>query len=920
MKIKFFTILWLACLTLAAAKYPPNLQWREINRGAITIIFPAECRQQAETALARAESAYEKLAAFWHEQPRGRIRIVLDDSTDQANGFATFFPFNLVGVNLSEPPPDSQLAANRSWLDLVLTHELTHIFNLNSAAKPFLMLRRVFGSQPALYPAVQLPPWVIEGLAVYGESRFTEDGRLNRPPYALMLGAARSDSLFPDWRRLGGMPAAWPGPTAKYLFGAGFMQFLADKYGAASLRQYLLQATSRLILLSSSRDFERTFGEPLGKLWEEYRAFPLETTGGDVFGPDPEPLTNNGFSNQYPCLLGSDRLAYYHRDYQDRGTVEMLDLQSRQSQVLFKMDLVNGLNFAEKENKIFLSAPEYFHAFNDFSDLYEFDMNTRRLKRLSRGQRLSQPVKKENSDEIYCVQRRGGCYYLVIFDIGKQTVKTISQAFAGLSQLNLSPDQNYLAAAAKPDGGPWGIGVFRSSGEICAFITVPGTNCSQPRWIDNLRFNYIQAGTRTTYLADYSIADNSGSFLDDPRLNGLQQFALSADGRTAFFTFHNGRGLEIARVKPGDLDFFTEQKLSVQPEIPERKPATPEIPSRPYRFWRDLLPRYWTPAWRMGGDEFQAGILTGGQDALGVHSYSLEGYYGFSSRRANFLFRYVYDGLFPSLSLAYAGNSDFYSEDDYTQRSQELKLASLWPLRVRRRSQLYGYADLHLERRAIIDDWGTFEFPGSYNGFRLGLSFNSAREYYDSVSQSDGVRLATQMSVHPAGMGNKWASRSIQVDLRHYIPLFRPGVLAWRLAAARSWDTGYIVYDMGGREIGNGLGNDHPFRLLRGFDLGSFIGDRGWQFNLEYRLPLCKIEKAVLPAVSIDRLWLAPFFDMGRLSSGNYSHPIAYAVGGEAVLRLVFGGAAAYDLAFGAAYGFGPEKRWQIYLRSGKSF
>ncbi|MCJ7524346.1 MAG: hypothetical protein MUP71_03880, partial [Candidatus Aminicenantes bacterium] len=254
MKIKFFTILWLACLTLAAAKYPPNLQWREINRGAITIIFPAECWQQAETALARAESAYEKLAAFWHEQPRGRIRIILNDSTDEANGFATFFPFNLVGANLGEPPPDSQLAANHSWLDLVLTHELTHIFNLNSAAKPFLILRRVFGSQPALYPAVQLPPWVIEGLAVYGESRFTEDGRLNHPPYALMLGAARRDNLFPDWQRLGGMPAAWPGPTAKYLFGAGFMQFLADKYGAANLRQYLLRATSRLVLLSSSRD------------------------------------------------------------------------------------------------------------------------------------------------------------------------------------------------------------------------------------------------------------------------------------------------------------------------------------------------------------------------------------------------------------------------------------------------------------------------------------------------------------------------------------------------------------------------------------------------------------------------------------------------------------------------------------------
>lgn len=916
MKNKVFTILWLACLTLAAAKYPPNLQWREINRGAITIIFPAECWQQAETALAGAESAYKKLAAFWHEQPRGRIRIILDDSIDQANGFATFLPFNLVGVNLSEPPPDSQLAANHGWLDLVLTHELTHIFNLNSAAKPFLMLRRVFGSQPALYPAVQLPPWVIEGLGVYGESRFTKDGRLDHSPYALMLGAARRDNLFPGWREIGGMPAAWPGPTAKYLFGAGFMQFLADKYGAASLRQYLLRATSRLVLLSSSRDFEKTFGEPLGKLWNEYKSDNPVANGAAHFGPDPEQLTANGFSNQYPCPLRNNELAYYHRDYRNRGTVEMLDLQSRQSQVLFKMDSVNDLNFAEKENKIFLSAAEYFHAFNDFSDLYEFDIKKRHLKRLSRGQRLSQPVKKENSDEIYCVQRRDGQFFLAIFDPDKQKTKTLSRGFAGLSQLSLSPGQSLLAASVKPEGGPWGIGVFASSGELLKFISVNEADCRQPRWQDDQTLYFIQAGAETTRLASLSLAGNGGTICGEPRLNGLQQFAVSDKGWEIFFTYYSGRGQEISKLSIANLP-FSPMEMTVLSGIPEFPTAAPSTPSRSYRFWRDLLPRYWTPAWRMGGDEFQAGLVTGGQDALGIHSYSLEGYYGFSSRRANFLFSYVYDGLFPTLSLSYSDNTDYYF---YSSRTQELKLASLWPLRLRKRSQLYAYADLHLERLSEIYDHGRNVYSGSYNGFRLGLSFNSAREYYDSVSPSDGVRFTIQGFIHPEGLGNKRANQGLQLDLRHYIPLFRPGVLAWRLAAARSWNAGNHYYEMGGFTAESGLGNSRPFKLLRGLGSGYYMGDRGWQFNLEYRLPLLKIEKAILPAVSLDRIWLNPFFDMGRLASKSYSHPVAYSIGAETVLRLTFGGAAAYDLAFGAAYGFVPKKQYWFYLRTGRSF
>ncbi len=350
--------------------------------------------------------------------------------------------------------------------------------------------------------------------------------------------------------------------------------------------------------------------------------------------------------------------------------------------------------------------------------------------------------------------------------------------------------------------------------------------------------------------------------------------------------------------------------MTVMSGISEIAPAVPSFPSRPYRFWRDLLPRWWAPAWRLAGDEFQAGILTSGQDALGIHSYSIEGYYGFSSRRANFLFSYVYDGLFPTLSLAYGDNTDRYQDVEYSWRTQELKLASLWPLRIRRRSQLYGYADLHLGRRSYWDDSNSNENIDDFNGIRLGLEFNSAREYYDSVSPADGVRLAMQYSIQPVGMGNEFASRSAQLDLRHYIPLFRPGVLAWRLALAQSWNDpyGFLLGGLGD-ESGSSLGKNQPFGLLRGFPANFDRGKGGYLVNLEYRLPLFKIEKAVLPALSLDRAYVKAFFDMGHLWDGIYSDSTLYSIGAEMVLRLAFGGAAAYDLAFGVAYGFGPRKQ-----------
>ncbi|HEX7502930.1 MAG TPA: hypothetical protein VF451_05885 [Acidobacteriota bacterium] len=925
MKMKVFALLCLSCLilavpaagTLLAAKYPPGQRWREIGRGGFTVIFPATRFREAEAALAAAEGLRGKLADFWRAPLPARTRIVLDDSTDLANGFTTVIPFNLVGVNLAEPPPDSELAASRGWLDLVLAHELTHLFTLDAANEFGRTLRRVFGTLPILYSTAQMPPWALEGLAVYGESRFSLDGRLDHAPYRLMLAAARRDGLFPDWSRIDGLPAAWPGPSAKYLFGAGFMEFLAEKYGADRLRLYLDRVAARLVLISSSRDFANTFSAPLGKLWNEYRD--LAPRADSAESTAPRPLTREGFSHQYPCPLGKDGLVFFSRDYRERGAISILNLASGRERTLLKMDAVNGLSFAAPENKVYFSAAEQFHAFSEFSDLYAYDMTRGRRQRLSRGQRLSQPVKRENAPGIYCVQRRDGKYRLAVFDAQKAEARPLSRPFAGVAQPDISPDGSMVAASVKPEGGPWGIGLFSLAGEERAFITMPGADLSQPRWHGDRKLFFIQAGAETTSLVSFSLAGEGGGVCQDPRLSGLRQFSFSADGADVFFTCFSGRGQEIARLGLEGLP-FSPQELTVAQAIPGATAATPPLASRPYRPWRDLLPRWWSPALRSGGDEVQAGIMTGGQDALDIHRYSLEGYYGFSSRRANFLFSYAYDGLFPTLSLSYKDSIDYFRGSRSMERSQEVKLASLWPLRIRKRSQLYAYADMHLERRSYIDEDYSFIYPGGFNGFRLGLSFNSTREYYDSVSPADGVLLTVQGFIHPEGLGNKWANRGLQADLRGYIPLSRPGVLAWRLAAARSWDAGTYYYEMGGFTAESGLGNDQPFKLLRGFPAGFQAGDRGWQFNLEYRTPLFKIEKAVVPAFSLDRVYMNAFFDMGRLANKYHPDPIAYSVGGEAVLRLAFGGTAATDLALGVAHGFGARQDLWIYLRMGRSF
>jgi len=102
------------------------------------------------------------------------------DSLDFSNGYASPYPFNFIGIVLS-PPDEGELLQNREWLELVLTHEFTHIVHLDQARGPAIVLRRIFGRYlllpfpfallfPSGFPNLLEPNWLIEGLAVYSES------------------------------------------------------------------------------------------------------------------------------------------------------------------------------------------------------------------------------------------------------------------------------------------------------------------------------------------------------------------------------------------------------------------------------------------------------------------------------------------------------------------------------------------------------------------------------------------------------------------------------------------------------------------------------------------------------------------------------------------------------------------------------
>src|SRR5438094_651511 len=135
----------------AGAQLVPNARWRTIRTEHFRITFTPELIEQARRAAINAERAYAGLAREL-VPPRGTIDLVIADNADYVNGYATPFPTNRIVV-FAHPASDEQSLRNYSdWNELVVTHELTHIFHLDRVRGIWRLGQYVFGRNPLLFP------------------------------------------------------------------------------------------------------------------------------------------------------------------------------------------------------------------------------------------------------------------------------------------------------------------------------------------------------------------------------------------------------------------------------------------------------------------------------------------------------------------------------------------------------------------------------------------------------------------------------------------------------------------------------------------------------------------------------------------------------------------------------------------------
>lgn len=227
-------------MTMAVALYGQNgyhvyPRWRQTESARFVVVFPEGFEKDAAKALEILERLHERYGRRFPYGTGRRTWVILSDHEDAVNGWATTYPFKRMSVLLQRPDTSDVFAEYRDHLELLLSHEYTHILHLDQMPGVW----RLFG----VSPNALLPMWMLEGLAVFHETDFSGGGRLGSD---LVESWFRTESLRGMPKGLSDLtvfPVKWPGGAIPYVHGAEFYAWLARTYGTNSIyRQQALAA------------------------------------------------------------------------------------------------------------------------------------------------------------------------------------------------------------------------------------------------------------------------------------------------------------------------------------------------------------------------------------------------------------------------------------------------------------------------------------------------------------------------------------------------------------------------------------------------------------------------------------------------------------------------------------------------------
>jgi Tol biopolymer transport system component len=348
----------------------PELTWKEIETEHFRLIYHEELAPMMPDAAKMAEEAYRVVTTNLGTPLPGKTKIYFSDNDAIKNAFALLDDHIFIWMRgiLDDHPYGVRSSGTSKWLRSVITHEFTHTV-IAYATK---------GRFSWLFPSVNVPRWFNEGMARYMEP----DGWTEDLDMVLRVAAVTGEL------DLGG-PGLWEG-TLIYEAGQSLVRHIATTYGDSSLRKIITYGQDHNYKFGKA--VEDATGKTLDDIilaWKKR----VNVYYNTQFGTKKE---TEEFGRRFKDGLDIVSSARISRDGKKYAVIGKQSLDDPALLYIYDDDTSGKRRYIELEpgvegmmswssdgKSILLSKMRYGSHGSMLFDLYELDIETENLKRLT---------------------------------------------------------------------------------------------------------------------------------------------------------------------------------------------------------------------------------------------------------------------------------------------------------------------------------------------------------------------------------------------------------------------------------------------------------------------------------------------------------------------------------------------------------
>jgi Tol biopolymer transport system component len=526
--------------------YHPELEWKTIESEHFFVHYHEGAERTARAVSKIAEEIFEPITSLYQHAPDQKVSFIIRDHDDISNGAAYFYDNK---IELYAPSMDFDFRGTHNWLRNVVTHEFTHIVQIQTSMKfgrrvPSIYLqwlgyeseRRpdVLYGYPNIimsYPlsGFVVPAWFAEGVAQFNRKELRYDFWDTHRDMILRSYALSGTML--SWQEMGVFGKNSLGNESSYNAGFAFVSYIARTYGDEKLNEISrnLSTLTRVsidgaIERALGKDGEEVYNEWRGQLLHEYatRVEPIRADLHEgrplVFVEDVSGGSSIYHENEIVLDHPSERAVAPERPQQyDAVETGFANLYPRFSPDASKLAYVSTKN------------ADYFSQ----SALYVIEFGRpNREKRIKTGVRTGMSWSPDGSKLYYARSGRENPHWSYQFDLYSYDLKTEQEN-------RLTHGRRAITPAVSPDGTTIACAVSADGTSNIALMDIDGSNFRiiTPYRTGEQVYNPMWSPDGSRILFDYSVKDGRDIAWIRPDGSELQ-FLITGpdDSRTGVFT------------------------------------------------------------------------------------------------------------------------------------------------------------------------------------------------------------------------------------------------------------------------------------------------------------------------------------------------------------------------------------------------